>query len=38
MNGSALGVNWAAKNSNAILDAWYSGEEGGTAVAQTLAA
>jgi beta-glucosidase len=37
MNGSALAVNWAAQNANAILDAWYSGEEGGTAVAQTLA-
>ena len=37
MNGSALSVNWAAKNANAILDAWYPGEEGGTAVGQTLA-
>jgi beta-glucosidase len=37
MNGSALGVNWANDNANAILDAWYSGEEGGTAIAQTLA-
>jgi beta-glucosidase len=37
MNGSALSVNWAQQNSNAILDAWYSGEEGGTAIAQTLA-
>jgi beta-glucosidase len=36
-NGSALSVNWAAQHANAILDAWYSGEEGGTAVAQTLA-
>jgi len=36
MNGSALSVNWAAQNANAILDAWYSGEEGGTAIAQTL--
>jgi beta-glucosidase len=30
-------VNWANENANAILDAWYSGEEGGTAIAQTLA-
>ena len=37
MNGSALAVNWANENANAILDAWYSGEEGGTAIAQSLA-
>ncbi len=37
MNGSALAVNWANENANAILDAWYSGEEGGTAIAETLA-
>jgi len=37
MNGSALSVNWASDHANAILDAWYSGEEGGTAIAQTLA-
>jgi len=36
MNGSALSVNWTHENADAILDAWYSGEEGGTAVAQTL--
>ena len=37
MNGSALSVNWASEQADAILDAWYSGEEGGTAIAQTLA-
>jgi beta-glucosidase len=36
-NGSPLAVNWAEKNANAILDAWYAGEEGGTAIAETLA-
>jgi beta-glucosidase len=37
MNGSALSVNWASEHADAVLDAWYSGEEGGTAIAQTLA-
>src|ERR1700722_8469467 len=37
MNGSALAVNWANDHANAILEAWYAGEEGGTAIAQTLA-
>ncbi len=37
MNGSALSVNWANDHADAILDAWYSGEEGGTAIAETLA-
>jgi beta-glucosidase len=37
MNGGALSVNWANENANAILEAWYAGEEGGTAIAQTLA-
>jgi len=36
MNGSALSVNWAAANANAILDAWYSGEEGGAAIGETI--
>jgi len=35
-NGSALGVNWASEHANAIVDAWYPGEEGGAAVAETL--
>jgi len=37
MNGSALAVNWADQHVKAILEAWYPGEEGGTAVAQALA-
>ncbi len=37
MNGSALSVNWAKDHAAAILEAWYPGEEGGTAIAQTLA-
>ncbi|HEY4008731.1 MAG TPA: glycoside hydrolase family 3 C-terminal domain-containing protein, partial [Acidobacteriaceae bacterium] len=36
-NGSALAVNWAAQNAAAILEAWYPGEAGGTAIAETLA-
>jgi beta-glucosidase len=36
MNGSALGVNWIDKHANAVLEAWYPGEEGGAAVANTL--
>jgi beta-glucosidase len=36
MNGSALAVNWINEHANAVLDAWYPGEEGGAAVAATL--
>lgn len=36
MNGSALAVNYAAENAAAILDAWYPGEAGGTALADVL--
>ncbi len=36
MNGSALSVNWEKAHANAILEAWYSGEEGGAAIAATL--
>ena len=36
MNGSALAVNWINDHANAVLDAWYPGEEGGAAVAETL--
>jgi beta-glucosidase len=36
MNGSALSVNWINEHANAVLEAWYPGEEGGAAVAETL--
>jgi len=36
MNGSALSVNWEKAHANAVLEAWYSGEEGGAAIAETL--
>jgi beta-glucosidase len=37
MNGSALAVNWARQNADAILEAWYPGEGGAQAIAETLA-
>lgn len=36
LNGSALAVNWAQQHAAAILEAWYPGGEGGTAIAETL--
>ncbi len=36
MNGSALAVNWIQDHANSVLEAWYSGEEGGAAIADTL--
>jgi beta-glucosidase len=36
MNGSALAARWEKEHANAILEAWYSGEEGGTAIGNTL--
>ncbi|WP_404601098.1 glycoside hydrolase family 3 protein [Dyella lipolytica] len=37
MSGSAVALNWAQAHADAILAAWYPGEMGGLAVAQTLA-
>src|SRR5258708_22864544 len=36
-SGSALAANFAAERAAAVLEAWYAGEEAGTAVAETLA-
>ena len=36
MNGSAVSVNWEKENMNAILEAWYPGQEGGNAIADIL--
>jgi len=37
MNGSALAVNWADENVPAILETWYPGGQGGTAIAEAIA-
>jgi beta-glucosidase len=36
LNGSALAVNWAQQNADAILEAWYPGQAGAQTIAETL--
>ncbi|NQT20796.1 MAG: glycoside hydrolase family 3 C-terminal domain-containing protein [Planctomycetes bacterium] len=36
INGSALAVNWANENAAAIVEAWYTGQAAGTAIAEVL--
>jgi beta-glucosidase len=37
MSGSAVAANWAQEHAAAVIEAWYPGEDGGTAIAETLA-
>ena len=37
LSGSAVNLEWAKQNANAIIQAWYPGEAGGTAVGRVVA-
>jgi len=36
INGRPLSINWADRNVNAILEGWYPGSHGGTAIAEVI--
>ena len=36
LSGSALAINWAQEHIQAIIQGWYPGSQGGTAIAKTL--
>ncbi len=36
MSGSAMTMNWETENADAIIQAWYGGQAGGTAIAEVI--